>query len=94
MAQWPKENNGMTWMLDLVPGELRKVETKIPHQDQPFMVLVLLLERSQPVVTREELQGQIWTDGSFRDFDHVVNTAVAKLQIADDPRYIEDDHTS
>ena len=33
------------------------------------MVLVLLLERSQPVVTREELQGQIWTDGSFRDFE-------------------------
>ena len=37
-------------------GELRKNGLRIKLQDQPFQVLVMLLERPGEMVTREELQ--------------------------------------
>jgi TolB-like protein/Tfp pilus assembly protein PilF len=75
-------------------GELRKSGTRIRLQDQPFKVLIALLERPGELVTREELRIRIWPRESFGDFDHAVNIAVAKLRAAladsaDVPRYIE-----
>ncbi len=75
-------------------GELRKAGSRIRVQDQPFKVLIALLERPGEVVTREELQQRIWPTESFGDFDHAVNVAIAKLRTAladsaENPRYIE-----
>jgi TolB-like protein/DNA-binding winged helix-turn-helix (wHTH) protein/Flp pilus assembly protein TadD len=75
-------------------GELRKSGTRIRLQDQPFKVLLALLERPGDLVTREELRIRIWPQESFGDFDHAVNIAVAKLRAAladsaEVPRYIE-----
>ena len=75
-------------------GELRNAGTRIRIQDQPFKILVLLLEHAQEVVTREQLKAHIWPEDSFGDFDHGVNAAIAKLRIAlgdsaDNPRYVE-----
>jgi TolB-like protein/DNA-binding winged helix-turn-helix (wHTH) protein/Flp pilus assembly protein TadD len=75
-------------------GELRKSGTRIRLQDQPFKVLIALLERPGELVTREELRIRIWPRESFGDFDHAVNIAVAKLRAAladsaEVPRYIE-----
>lgn len=75
-------------------GELRKSGSRIKLQDQPFKVLLALLEHPGEVITREELRSRIWPTESFGDFDHAVNVAVAKLRTAlgdsaDVPRYVE-----
>jgi DNA-binding winged helix-turn-helix (wHTH) protein len=73
---------------------LRKQGLKVAIQDQPFRVLVLLLERPDKVVTREELKQQLWPADTFVEFDRSLNTAVAKLRealadSADTPRFVE-----
>jgi DNA-binding winged helix-turn-helix (wHTH) protein/Tol biopolymer transport system component len=78
-------------------GEIRKSGLRIKLQDQPFKVLIALLERPGEVVSREELKARIWPNESFGDFDHAVNIAVAKLRTAladsaDSPRYVETLH--
>jgi eukaryotic-like serine/threonine-protein kinase len=80
--------------VDLRSGELRNRGVKISVQDQPFKVLVILLESPGEVVTRDELQKRIWPDEGFGDFDHAVNVAIGKLRTAlgdsaNSPRYIE-----
>jgi cholera toxin transcriptional activator len=80
--------------LDLSAGELRKNGRKLRLQEQPFQILVLLLERAGDVVTREELRQKLWAADTFVDFDHGLNTAVNKLRevlgdSASTPRYIE-----
>jgi cholera toxin transcriptional activator len=80
--------------LDLNAGELRKSGVKLRLQGQPFQVLALLLERAGEVVTREELQHQLWPSDTFVDFDHSLNTAINKVRealgdSASSPRYIE-----
>lgn len=80
--------------LDARSGELRKAGTRLKLQDQPLKVLTALLQQPGELVTREELKRQIWPADSFGDFDHGVNTAVAKLRAAlgdssDTPRFIE-----
>ena len=51
--------------LNFVTGELRKAGIKIKLQDQPFLVLAMLLERPGELVTREELRSRLWPSGSF-----------------------------
>jgi DNA-binding winged helix-turn-helix (wHTH) protein len=80
--------------LDLNAGELRKSGVKLRLQEQPFQVLALLLERAGNVVTREELQQQLWPSDTFVDFDHSLNTAINKVRdvlgdSASSPRYVE-----
>ena len=96
-----EETNGRTkfgvFEVDPRSGEMRKAGFRVKLQDQPFKVLLALLERPGEVVSREELQQRIWPNESFGDFDHAVNVAVAKLRTAlndsaDSPRYIETLH--
>jgi TolB-like protein/Tfp pilus assembly protein PilF len=80
--------------VDLRTRELRKKGHKLRLQEQPFQLLTLLLEKPNEVVTREEIQGKIWGDDTFVDFDHGVNRAINKLRealgdSADNPRFIE-----
>src|SRR6476619_2819304 len=80
--------------VDLEEGELRKAGVRIKVQQQPFKVLLTLLERPGELVTREQLHDRIWPDASFGDFDQAVNVAVAKLRgalgdTAENPRFIE-----
>jgi DNA-binding winged helix-turn-helix (wHTH) protein len=79
---------------DLHARELRKSGRRLRLQDQPFFVLVALLERPGAVVTREELRQRLWPADTFVDFDHSLNTAVNKLRevlgdSAASPRFIE-----
>lgn len=73
---------------------LRKGATRIRLQEQPFRVLLALLERPWEAVTREELQEEIWKGESFSDLDHRLNIAVNKIREAlrdssEAPRYVE-----
>jgi DNA-binding winged helix-turn-helix (wHTH) protein len=79
---------------DLETRELRKNGRRLRLQDQPFAVLVTLLERPGEVITREELRQRLWPADTFVDFDHSLNTAVNKLRevlgdSASSPRFIE-----
>src|ERR1700730_3863978 len=80
--------------VDLRSGELRKKGTKIRLQGQPYLLLVTLLKQQGEVITREELRGTLWPEGTFIDFDHSLGTAVNKLRevlgdSAANPRFIE-----
>ena len=80
--------------IDPQAGELRKEGRRVKLQEQPFRVLSVLLQRPGQVVTREELREQLWPADTFVDFDHGLNSAVARLRealrdSADKPRFIE-----
>src|SRR6202140_1159672 len=80
--------------VDTRSGELRRQGSKVNLQEQPFQVLVLLLERHGDVVTREELNERLWPENTFVDFERGLNKAINKLRVAlrDDaekPRFIE-----
>ena len=79
---------------DLSAGELRKGGSRIRLQEQPFQILAMLLERPGQIITREELRARLWPGDTFVDFEHGVNSGVARLRdalgdSADSPRYIE-----
>jgi TolB-like protein/DNA-binding winged helix-turn-helix (wHTH) protein len=80
--------------LDARAGELRKQDRRIRLQEQPFQVLMVLLEHPGEVVTREELQKKLWPADTFVDFDHGLNKAINKIRdalgdSADSPRFVE-----
>lgn len=80
--------------LDLSAGQLRKQDRNIKLQDQPFQVLVLLASRPGDMVTREELQRELWPAATFVEFDQGLNTAIKKIRLAlgdsaDNPRFVE-----
>jgi cholera toxin transcriptional activator len=75
-------------------GELRKSGVKLRLQEQPFQILLRLLQDPGAVVTREELRRQLWPADTFVDFDHSLNTAIGKLRdaledTASAPRFLE-----
>ena len=75
-------------------GELRKNGVKIKLQEQPFRLLVTLLEHAGDVVTREGLRRELWPTDTIVDFDHGLNAAVKRLRdalddSAENPRFIE-----
>jgi DNA-binding winged helix-turn-helix (wHTH) protein/tetratricopeptide (TPR) repeat protein len=79
---------------DLHSGELRKNGTRVKIQDLPLRLLCVLAEHAGQVITRDDLQKQLWPEDTFVDFEDGLNTAVKKLReaLGDDPekpRYIE-----
>ena len=82
------------FQVDPRSGELRKRGIKIKLQDQPLRVLVALLDNPGQVVSREQLQKNLWPDGTYVDYENAINSAVRKLRDAlndnaDNPRFIE-----
>ena len=80
--------------VDLRSGELRRNGRKIRLQPQPFQLLALLLEHPGEVVTREEVRGKLWPDGTHVDFNHGLGTALNKIRealgdSAENPRFVE-----
>jgi DNA-binding winged helix-turn-helix (wHTH) protein len=80
--------------VDPTAGELRKHGMKQKLAGQPMQLLVALLERSQEVVTREELRQVIWPENVSLDYDLALKKAVNRARdvlgdSADSPRFIE-----
>jgi DNA-binding winged helix-turn-helix (wHTH) protein len=80
--------------LDLRARELRKSGVKLRLQDQPYEVLLKLLEHHGEIVSREELRSTLWHEDTFVDFETGLNTAVKRLRetlgdSADNPTFIE-----
>ena len=75
-------------------GILRKHGVRIRLQEQPFRVLLALLEKRGDMVTREELHQKVWEGPAFGDFDHSLNIAINKIREAlrdspETPRFVE-----
>lgn len=79
---------------DAATGELRRQGLRVKLNTQPFQLLLMLLNRPGELVTREEIQRQLWPDGTFVDFEHGVNSAVNRIRealgdTAANPRFLE-----
>jgi DNA-binding winged helix-turn-helix (wHTH) protein len=80
--------------VDFSNSKLLKSGIPIRVQDQPLLILEVLLEKPGEIVTREQLRDRVWASETFVDFERSLNAAVAKLrQILSDsaerPLYIE-----
>ena len=80
--------------LDLSARRLIKQGIEVRVQDQPFQLLVALVERNGEIVTREDLRQRLWAGNTFVDFDKSLGVALTKLRdaigdSAASPKYIE-----
>jgi len=79
--------------LDSAGRGLRKHGLRIRLSEQPFRVLIALLEAQGEVVTREALHARLWPHNNYGDVDHGLNVAIKKLRdalgdSATEPRFI------
>jgi TolB-like protein/Tfp pilus assembly protein PilF len=75
-------------------GELRKQGRRVRLEGQPIQILIKLLNRPGELVTREELQRELWPADTFVNFEQSLNAAVKRLRHAlgdspDNSRFVE-----
>jgi DNA-binding winged helix-turn-helix (wHTH) protein len=80
--------------LDTRARELKKHGVRIKLQDQPLRILLLLVQQPGEVVTREQIQCELWPAGTYVDYENAINSSVRKLREAlgdspANPRFVE-----
>jgi eukaryotic-like serine/threonine-protein kinase len=80
--------------LDPAEGALVRNGVRIKLQDLPTRLLVMLVERPEEIVTREEVRRRLWPENTFVEFDNSLGVAVRKIREAlnddaDEPRFVE-----
>lgn len=83
----------LDYAVDFHSGELFRAGQKIPLQEKPFQVLIILLRRPGELVTRNEICSAVWSDPHGQT-GASLNTAMRKLRAAvgderDNPHIIE-----
>jgi len=68
--------------LNLDLEELRKNGTLLKLPPQPFKLLALLASHSGQLVTRDEIQEQLWGNDTFIDFEQGVNKCIKQIRTA------------
>ena len=66
--------------LNLRSELLKKSGMRVPLASQPLKLLALLVRRAGDLVTREEIQQELWTKGAVVDFEHLVNQYIRQLR--------------
>ena len=82
------------YVLDPANGTLTRDSVRVRVQEQPFRLLLLLVERAGQIVSREEIRNRLWPQNTFVEFDKSLGVAVLKVReaLGDDasnPRFIE-----
>ena len=82
------------YVLDPANGALTRASVRVRLQEQPFRLLLLLVERAGQIVSREEIRNRLWPQNTFVEFDKSLGVAVLKVReaLGDDasnPRFIE-----
>jgi TolB-like protein/DNA-binding winged helix-turn-helix (wHTH) protein len=82
------------FVLDTESGELRGNGRVVRLQPQPLQILLLLLQHSGEIVTREQLKDALWARDTYVEFEDALNHAVRRLRTvlgdtAQVPRYVE-----
>ena len=80
--------------IDLDSAELWKAGARVKLQLQPFRVLALLASQPGRLLTREEIQREVWSDGTYVDFEQALNFCIRQIRAAlgdqaSTPRFIE-----
>src|SRR5580698_600534 len=80
--------------LEVRSGELRKHGIRLPLREQPFRILLLLLEHPGELVERTEIRDRLWPNETVVEFDPAINNAVRRLrdalgESAEKPLHIE-----
>lgn len=80
--------------LDLASLELRRSGRLIRLQQQPAKVLALLALRAGELVSREEIQREVWASDTFVDFEQGLNFCIRQIRSAlgdsaEVPRFVE-----
>jgi DNA-binding winged helix-turn-helix (wHTH) protein len=80
--------------VDLKREELFKDGVRVKLPGKVYQTLVALLDRPGEVVSREDLRGRLWPEGTHVNYDANVNTTVNKLRLAlgdspEKPMYVE-----
>lgn len=98
MAAAASSNNPLlrfgVFELDPQTGELRKSGKRVRLRPQAARVLTILASRPGRLVSREELEDEIWGRETFVDFEHGLNLCIQQIRAAldddaDTPRYVE-----
>src|SRR5262249_27619478 len=80
--------------LDRRGAAVRKYDRRVRLQEQPFSILLMLLEQPGEVVLREEIRKRLWPNDTIVEFDHSINAAIKRLrdalgESAEEPCYVE-----
>jgi eukaryotic-like serine/threonine-protein kinase len=80
--------------LNVDTEELSKSGIPVKLPPQPLRLLALLAGHASQVVTRDQIQKELWAGETFVDFDHGVNKCINQIRTAlvdnaDHPLYIE-----
>ena len=80
--------------LEPCEGILSRHGNPVKLQKLPYRLLVMLVERSGEVVSREEVRQHLWPENTFVEFDNSLGVAIRKVResLGDDaesPHYIE-----
>jgi hypothetical protein len=67
--------------LDSRARELKKHGVRIKLQDQPLRILLLLVQHTGEVVTREQIQSELWPAGTYVDYENYVRLWVTPHRI-------------
>ena len=79
---------------DAARNTLKRKGVRVKIHDQPFHVLIQLLENAGEIVSREQLRQTLWPVGTNVDFEGSLNVILKKLRAAidddpDNPRFVE-----
>jgi eukaryotic-like serine/threonine-protein kinase len=82
------------FQVDVREGLLFRKGMQVKIQEQPFRLLVALLQHPNRVVSKEELRRHLWSTDTFVEVDSSLTTAMAKLRDAlgddaDNPRFVQ-----
>ncbi len=82
------------YVLDSANSALTRNSVRVRLQEQPFRLLLLLVERAGQIVSREEIRNRLWPQNTFVEFDKSLGVAVLKVReaLGDDasnPRFVE-----
>src|SRR5688572_12900717 len=80
--------------MDLKASELHRAGALIKLQPQPFKVLAMLVGRAGEVVTRQDIEREVWGKETHVDFDLGLNYCIKQIRFAlnddaENPRYVE-----
>ena len=80
--------------LDSESGVLKRDDIRVKIQEQPFQLLVLLLDSPGSIVSKEEIRQRLWPKDTFVEFDKSLGVAMVKARealgdTASNPRFIE-----
>ena len=80
--------------LDPKSGELCSSDGRQVLQEQPLLILRMLIEHDGDLVSRSEIKNKLWPNDTIVEFDHSIHAAISNLRkalddSASEPKYIE-----